>query len=650
MNKKVLIVEDQFVEANDLQLMLRKAGYEVCGIARSVDIAEEMIKKEKPGLVLLDIFLKGKRTGIDLASQLREDNIAFVYLSANSNEEILSAAKTTEPYGFIVKPFREKDLLVTLEIAQYRHEHSSETRYRRETELVQHLEKTVADKIAWTEKLLQIGKIIQQEIPFDFLAIGFDDPEKIADRAISFLRVGFNEYQTIGIKELPTITGTTTGELNKMLSASDKETIAAFFINEAFEEITRKRSIKKLFAETFQMNSHLALPLQLTNKETFSFCFYSRRPDAYNTEHITLFNRFQQTLTRGIEKMVENQNIDIKHKPIESKRNALDNDTINVSAEGFEGIIGSSHLLLNVLDQIVQVAPFDTSVLILGESGTGKERIADCIHNLSSRKDKPFVKVNCAALPSTLIESELFGHEKGSFTGALDKRIGKFEKADKGTIFLDEIGEMPLDLQVKLLRVLQEKYIERIGAKDVTKVDVRIIAATNRNLEKEVAEGRFRLDLYYRLNVFPITLPALRERTEDISSLAHHFINIYNHKAGKRITGLSEKVLHNMMAYGWPGNIRELENVIERSVLLAKGQIIEDIFLPTNHTKADSANSHESRIKTIHENERDYIINVLKKCNGRIWGPGGAAEILNVPPTTLRSKMKKLGIQKESID
>lgn len=650
MNKKVLIVEDQFVEANDLQLMLRKAGYDVCGIARSVDIAEEMIKKEKPGLVLLDIFLKGKRTGIDLARQLREDNIAFVYLSANSNEEILSAAKTTEPYGFIVKPFREKDLLVTLEIAQYRHEHSRETRYRRETELIQQLEKTVADNIAWTEKLLQIGKIIQQEIPFDFLAIGFDDPEKIAGRATSFLRVGFNEYQTIGTKELLTISGTTTGELNKILSASDKEPIAAFFNNEAFEEITRTRSIKKLFAETFQMNSHLALPLQLTNKETFSFCFYSRRPDAYNTEHITLFNRFQQTLTRGIEKMFENQNIDIKHKPIESKRNALNDDTINVSTEGFEGIIGSSHLLLNVLDQIVQVAPFDTSVLILGESGTGKERIADCIHNLSSRKDKPFVKVNCAALPSALIESELFGHEKGSFTGALDKRIGKFEKADKGTIFLDEIGEMPLDLQVKLLRVLQEKYIERIGAKDVSKVDVRIIAATNRNLEKEVAEGRFRLDLYYRLNVFPIILPALRERTEDISSLAHHFINIYNHKAGKRITGLSEKVLHNMMAYGWPGNIRELENVIERSVLLAKGQIIEDIFLPTNQTKADSANSHESRIKTIHENERDYIINVLKKCNGRIWGPGGAAEILNVPPTTLRSKMKKLGIQKESID
>jgi len=315
--------------------------------------------------------------------------------------------------------------------------------------------------------------------------------------------------------------------------------------------------------------------------------------------------------------------------------------------QGFEGIVGKSPLLLNVFDLITQVAYSDTSVLILGESGTGKERIADCIHNLSPRKNKPFVKVNCAALPSTLIESELFGHEKGSFTGALDKRMGKFEKADKGTIFLDEIGEMPLDLQVKLLRVLQEKYIERIGAKDITKLDVRIIAATNRNLEKEVAEGRFRLDLYYRLNVFPIELPSLRERTEDIPALAHYFINYYNRKAGKKITGLSDKVVKNMMAYSWPGNIRELENLIERSVLLAKGIIIEEVSFP-NQIKEVSGNRQNLLTKTIHENERDHIISVLKKCNGRIWGVGGAAEILNVPPTTLKSKMKKLGIGKEN--
>ena len=295
------------------------------------------------------------------------------------------------------------------------------------------------------------------------------------------------------------------------------------------------------------------------------------------------------------------------------------------------------------------MAPTETSVLILGESGTGKERIADCIHNLSPRKGKPFVKVNCAALPSTLIESELFGHEKGSFTGATDKRIGKFEKADQGTIFLDEIGEMPLDLQVKLLRVLQEKYIERIGSSDITKIDVRVIAATNRNLEKEVAEGRFRLDLYYRLNVFPLELPSLRERTEDIPALAEHFINLYNRKAGKKITGVSDKVLKTMTSYGWPGNIRELENFIERNVLLAKGTTIEEMIIPASQ-KNGKQETDDSYVKTIHENERDHIIKVLKKCDGKIWGPGGAAEMLNIPPSTLKSKMKKLGIRKENID
>jgi len=650
MNKKILIVEDQFIEANDLQLMLRKAGYEVCGIARSVPIAQEMIKNEKPDFVLLDIFLKGKLTGIDLARELKEENIAFVYLSANSNEEILCAAKTTEPYGFIVKPFREKDLLVTLEIAQYRHEHSRETKYRRETELIEQLEKMAAGNIDWKEKLLRVGKIIQQQIPFDYLAFGFDDPKKYATTATSFLRIGFNEYQAISIQELSTISGIRMDELMKVPASSGRETFAAYFNNEEFEKITQQSSLRKLSRETFLMKSLLSFPLLLENGETFSICFYSRRPDAYNPDHVALLNRLQQTLIRIIERTpaVENTNAHAKH--VTKEISILVNDRTNAHAPGFEGIIGNSHLLLNVFDQITQVAPFDTAVLILGESGTGKERIADCIHNLSPRKEKALIKVNCAALPATLIESELFGHEKGSFTGATDKRTGKFEQANGGTIFLDEIGEMPVDLQVKLLRVLQEKIIEPIGGRSPVKINVRVIAATNRNLEKEVAEGRFRLDLYYRLNVFPIELPPLRERVEDIPVLANHFIAYYNRKAGKKITGLSGNVLKNMFAYQWPGNIRELENLIERSVLLTKGTIIEEISLPTIQKKDSFPNTQNFHLKTIHENERDYIIAVLKKCNGRIWGSGGAAEVLNVPPSTLKSKMKKLGIQKEHFE
>ena len=255
-------------------------------------------------------------------------------------------------------------------------------------------------------------------------------------------------------------------------------------------------------------------------------------------------------------------------------------------------------------------------------------------------------------MPATLIESELFGHEKGAFTGAADRRIGKFEQANGGTIFLDEIGEMPIELQVKLLRVLQEKEIERIGGKAPVKVDVRVIAATNRSLEKEVAEGRFRLDLYYRLNIFPIQLPALRERKEDIPVLVQHFIKQFSRKAGKTVNGVSDAVLRELNAYHWPGNIRELENLVERNVLLTKEPVIGKMIMPVMQTSERTlvaSSTADTRIKTIDENERDHILSVLRKCNGKISGAGGAAELLGIPSSTLNSKIKKLGITKEHI-
>jgi transcriptional regulator with GAF, ATPase, and Fis domain len=385
------------------------------------------------------------------------------------------------------------------------------------------------------------------------------------------------------------------------------------------------------------MMSLLSFPIHSESGKNFFFRFYGRREDTYNSEHLVLLLRLQPTLANVMEVRSGGE-----------RSNEVTQGG-NHSTAGFQGIIGRNHLLLNVFDYVTQVAPFDTVVLIQGESGTGKERIADCIHNLSPRKGKPFVKINCATLPANLIESELFGHEKGSFTGAIAKRIGKFDQANGGTIFLDEIGEMPLDLQVKLLRVLQEKEIEPIGGRSPVKIDVRVIAATNRNLEKEVGEGRFRLDLYYRLNVFPITVPSLRERIEDVPALAQHFVDIYNRKSGKKITGLSDKVLKLMSTHTWPGNIRELENVIERSVLLAKGTVIDEVSFTLNRQSGISINAQDIRMKTIHENEREYIIDVLKKCNGKIWGSDGAAEALDLPPSTLKSKMKKLDIRKEDV-
>ena len=453
MKAKILIVEDQFIEANNLRLILKKNGYTVCTIARSVPEALNVIEKEKPVLVLLDIQLDGPLTGIDLAKMLVEKGIGFVYLSANSDQRILKAAGATRPYGFLVKPFREKEVLVMIDVACSSMEQNHELR------------KSGSKK----------------------------DP-------------AFPEAQT------------------------------------------------------------------------------------------------------------------------------LDN------------LIGRSDSFLEVIQHVQIVAPSETSVLILGESGTGKELVAKAIHGLSARRLKPLTIVNCAALPAGLIESELFGHEKGAFTGATEKRIGKFEQADGGPVFLDEIGELPLDLQIKFLRVLQEKEIEPLGGKK-KKINIRVIAATNRNLDEEMSLGRFRIDLYYRLSVFPIILPPLRERHADILPVANYFLFKFARRENKSINGFSDAANQAMLAYQWPGNIRELENLVERAVLLTGGKIITDI-LPVSLNKKSSLFNKAGSLKTMDENEREHIIKVLQACNWKIYGEGGAAEVLNINGSTLSSRMKKLGIEK----
>jgi formate hydrogenlyase transcriptional activator len=321
-------------------------------------------------------------------------------------------------------------------------------------------------------------------------------------------------------------------------------------------------------------------------------------------------------------------------------------ETVPAQAElkGFQGIIGESEVMKDIFDQISQAAPSGSNVIIYGETGTGKELIAQAVHHLSDSSGKAMIRINCAAIPANLIESELFGHEKGSFTGATEQRKGKFEQADNSTIFLDEIGELPLELQGRLLRVLQEKEIERIGGNKRIKVNARVIAATNRNLEQEVAKGNFRSDLFYRLNVFPIRLPALRERKEDIPALANYFLEKHKAKAGKKIKGISQKVMKKFGEHHWPGNIRELENLIERSILTAKDNIIKEIDFPKTVSPQDSGDSFE--IKTLQQVEKEHILKIVERCHGKISGPLGAARLLGLPPTTLISKMQKLGIEK----
>jgi len=332
---------------------------------------------------------------------------------------------------------------------------------------------------------------------------------------------------------------------------------------------------------------------------------------------------------------------------VEQLKNQLQAENLYLQEEiklehNFEEIVGNSPAIKSVLRKVEQVAPTDSTVLILGETGTGKELIARAIHNLSPRKARPLVRVNCGAIPSNLVESELFGHEKGSFTGALQRRIGRFELADGGTIFLDEVGELPLDAQVKLLRVLQEREVERVGSGHSTKIDVRVIAATNRDLHAAVKAGSFRADLLYRLNVFPIEMPPLSARASDIPLLVNRFISKFSSKIGKKIDGVTQASMDRLTKYSWPGNIREVENVIERATILAKGPLlqIDDVLLHRNSVPPLPA------ADSLEEVERAHIFRILHDVNWVIEGKEGAATRLGLHPNTLRSRMQKLGIKK----
>jgi formate hydrogenlyase transcriptional activator len=313
----------------------------------------------------------------------------------------------------------------------------------------------------------------------------------------------------------------------------------------------------------------------------------------------------------------------------------------------FERIIGSSAALESVLAQVEQVAPTDSTALIEGETGTGKELIAHAIHNASQRYGRAFIKLNCAAIPLDLLESELFGHEKGAFTGAIAQKIGRFEMADKGTLFLDEVGDIPPALQPKLLRVLQEQEFERLGSGRTHKVDVRLVAATNRNLDKMVARGQFRSDLYYRLNVFPILLPALRERREDIPALVMHFVKIFSHRMGKQIDSIPSEMMAAFQWHSWPGNIRELQNLVERAVILSRDGVLPNP-LQKRHTSAIILSSNAQSLPSMSwkDSDRALIVETLEQAGWIVGGPRGAATKLGLKRTTLLAKMRRLGISR----
>ncbi len=388
------------------------------------------------------------------------------------------------------------------------------------------------------------------------------------------------------------------------------------------------------------LRSVVYLPLMNRGKVLGTFQVASKIPSQYSEDDILFLSEVANQLALALDNA-------LAYEELKALRDQLDKENVYLQEEikskyNFEEILGNSHKLRKVFQGIEDVAATDSTVLIWGETGTGKELIARAIHHLSPRGSRPLIRVNCAVLPAGLVESDLFGHEKGAFTGAHQKRIGRFELAHRGTLFLDEVGDIPQETQAKLLRVLQEQEFERVGGTQTIKVDVRLISATNRDLEAAVAQQKFRADLFYRLNVFPVHVPPLRERTEDIPILANYFVSKYMKKMNKRFDTISQATMDRLFQYPWPGNVRELENVIERAVIRCKGPVL-DIKNEAAATPS-SAPGYPKRLVALEEMEREYILKVLQQTRWVIGGKRGAAEILKIHPNTLRSRLAKLGI------
>ncbi|WP_229367934.1 sigma 54-interacting transcriptional regulator [Fibrisoma limi] len=826
----LLIVEDEFLIANDLRRILIKAGYQVIGLAGSVDEAKTVVADQTPDIVLLDIFLNGDQTGIDLAHWLNDRSIPFVFLSANLTDGLMEAAKITQPFGFLTKPFREKDVLTTLEIARYRHAHSEEAKLRRQQTIQIAVNNAIVSIQDREQLCLAIATQIHQLVSFSYLNIRIGLPDESSFYWLMLEKTRMNTFERVNLatllqneadelllerldREAPDrlgekagiFTGETFDQLcdtyvtarscrdnfgvqslmlfpiqlkrNSLTTIILSSTLAEGFTQKdyeavslitpqialaldnllAYEELDARRQIKAielaivnafrngsnidailsqvagainellpvdlvalyqvgrpsetaaidsivrkdgvvftpltrqtivhhyqvdadewqktladlkaslvkptlhvgsqftkeltdnvvgaLYHTKLGLQSSMYAPIFVKNQPVASLILGSKAPYAFTYKDLSTLQDISIQLALALENLLAFEQIKTLSEQLQLEKTYLTEEI--KTSHNVEEIIGISPALQTVFTSISQVAPTDYTVLITGETGTGKELVARAIHNRSDRKNRAIVKINCAALPAQLIESELFGHERGSFTGATEKRIGKFELANGGTLFLDEIGELPLELQPKLLRAIQEKEIERIGGKGPILIDVRIIAATNRNLQQEVTSGRFRSDLYYRLNVFPITVPPLRERRDDIQPLAQYFLKRISKKLGKPLTSIANTSLHQLLNYDWPGNIRELEHVLERAAILSQTTTLalaEPLLAsPRTHVPL-IAGQPEDTIQPIEETMRAAILAALAKSGNRIRGAGGAAELLNLKPTTLEARMKKLNI------
>jgi formate hydrogenlyase transcriptional activator len=498
-------------------------------------------------------------------------------------------------------------------------------REREHSELLLEVNNMLVSNLNLRELLSAISVCLRRVIPHDLAGIALYDP---AENQLRLEALDFPSNEDFFVEgEVIPLDGNPGG-----IAFATRQTVLSA-TREAHDPLGRR------FAAA-GVKSGCVVPLISHDRALGVLGVSSLRENAFTEENAELLGQVAKQVAIAVENALAFRKIDALKKKLEEEKLYLEEEIR--SGTNFEEIIGSSPALKRVLKEVETVAATGSTVLIHGETGTGKELIARAIHNLSPRRERTLVKVNCGAIPTGLLESEMFGHEKGAFTGAIDRRIGRFELAHRGTIFLDEVEDIPLELQPKLLRVLQEQEFERLGSSHTTRVDIRVVAATNTDLAQMVAEKKFRSDLYYRLNVFPIALPPLRERPEDIPLLVHFFANKFAQQMKKPIDRIPTETMASLTAYSWPGNIRELQNLIERAVILSRGHVLE---VPHSELKPSAKpETNQTNSTSLETVEREHILRVLRDSNWVIGGPGGAAARLGLNRTTLNNRLRKLGI------
>ncbi|MFB3922189.1 MAG: sigma 54-interacting transcriptional regulator [Terriglobia bacterium] len=590
------------------RLLLEKGIRSLCGLP--------LIVREKPSGILCVVS--------DITGQYSEPDVSFLQEVTNQIALAIGNMKAYEKIGALNREVaRTADHLRTLlEI---------------NNAIITHLSQ---------EALLHwIGEALRRVVPFDRAALTLYVPEKDVFRFVAIVGGTAFDYFQPGLEIDP------------------RDSSVGLVFRERRPHVRGDLEKEQVFANEQRlarigMRSHCVVPLIAHGKSIGTLNVASRVPNQYSEAAAS----FLQDVANQVALALENMKA---YEEIATLKSRLEGENIYLQEEirtehNFEEIVGNSPLLLEVLRSVEQVAPTDSTVLIYGETGTGKELIARAIHSRSARKDHPLLRVDCSAIPAGLVESELFGHMKGAFTGAFERRTGRFELADGGTVFLDEIGELPPEIQAKLLRVLQEHEFEPVGSSRSLRVNVRVIAATNRKLEEEVQEGRFRSDLFYRLNVFPLTVPPLRDRRSDIPQLVAFYLARSSKKFGKKIDTVSQETMDRLVNYPWPGNVRELQNVIERAVILSPGPVLlldQDLILRAPQARGAQETEtldgdpppallDSSRLSTLEEVERTHILAALQQTGGVVEGPKGAARILNLHPNTLRHRIRKLGIQR----